>query len=49
LIAPDRVVIEFVTSGTPVGGERYEVAGCSVLELRDGKVSADRAYRTART
>lgn len=44
-IGDGHAVIEFVTSGTPEGGTPYRLHGCSVLELRDGRVSADRAYR----
>jgi hypothetical protein len=38
-------VVEWLTTGTPRGGTRYEVQGCDVLALRNGKISAKRSYR----
>jgi ketosteroid isomerase-like protein len=42
---PDLAVVEWLTTGTPRGGTRYEVQGCDVLALRHGKISAKRSYR----
>jgi len=42
---PDHVVVEWVTTGTPGGGTRYEVGGCDVLLLRDGKIAGKHSYR----
>lgn len=42
---PDVAVVEWLTSGTPRGGVRYEVQGCDVLALRDGRIAAKRSYR----
>ena len=42
---PELAVVEWLTTGTPRGGTRYEVQGCDVLALRDGKISAKRSYR----
>jgi ketosteroid isomerase-like protein len=41
----ELVVVEWLTTGTPRGGTRYEVQGCDVLALRNGKISAKRSYR----
>ncbi len=30
---------------TPRGGARYEVEGCDILTLRDGRIAAKRSYR----
>jgi steroid delta-isomerase-like uncharacterized protein len=46
---PDLAVVEWLTTGTPRGGTRYEVQGCDVLALRDGKIAAKRSYRKATT
>jgi ketosteroid isomerase-like protein len=43
--APDHVVVEWITTGTPRGGSRYEVYGCDVLALRDGRIAAKRSFR----
>jgi len=42
---PELAVVEWLTTGTPCGGTRYEVQGCDVLALRNGKISAKRSYR----
>ena len=42
---PDQVTVEWLTSGTPRGGARYEVQGCDILTIRDGKITAKRPYR----
>lgn len=42
---PEHVVVEWLTSGTPGDGRRFEVEGCDVLTVRDGKISAKRSYR----
>lgn len=44
---PEVVVVEWLTTGTPRGGTRYEVQGCDILTLRDGKIAAKRSYRKA--
>jgi ketosteroid isomerase-like protein len=44
---PEHAVVEWITTGTPVGGTRFEVHGCDVLALRDGKIAAKRSYRKA--
>ena len=41
-------VIESVTTGTPKGGERFEVHLVDILTLRDGKSAAKRSYRKVR-
>ena len=43
--SPDVAVVEWLTTGTPRGGTRYEVHGCDILALRDGKIAAKRSYR----
>jgi ketosteroid isomerase-like protein len=45
--APELAVVEWLTTGTPRGGARYEVQGCDVLALRDGRIAAKRSYRKA--
>jgi len=42
---PDVTVVEWITSGTPHGGTRYEVYGCDVLALREGRIAAKRSFR----
>jgi ketosteroid isomerase-like protein len=42
---PELAVVEWLTTGTPRGGTRYEVQGCDVLALRGGKIAAKRSYR----
>jgi ketosteroid isomerase-like protein len=42
---PELAVVEWTTTGTPRGGTRYEVQGCDVLALRDGRIAAKRSYR----
>jgi ketosteroid isomerase-like protein len=39
-----HAVVEWVYSGT-LGGRRMEVAGCDVLDLRDGQIAAKRTFR----
>jgi len=36
-----------LTTGTPRGGTRYEVQGCDILVLHNGKIAAKRSYRKA--
>lgn len=43
--APDHVVVEWITTGTPRGGARYEVYGCDVLALRGERIAAKRSFR----
>lgn len=47
VVAPDHAVVEWLTTGTPRGGTRYEVQGCDILSLRDGRITAKRSYRKA--
>lgn len=42
---PELAVVEWLTTGTPRGGTRYEVQGCDILALRDGRITAKRSYR----
>ena len=42
---PELAVVEWLTTGTPRGGTRYEVLGCDILALRDGRIAAKRSYR----
>ena len=42
---PELAVVEWVTTGTPRGGGRFETHGCDILALRDGKIAAKRSYR----
>lgn len=44
---PEHAVVEWLTTGTPRGGARYEVQGCDVLTLRDSRIAAKRSYRKA--
>jgi ketosteroid isomerase-like protein len=43
--APEIAVVEWLTTGSPRGGTRFEVQGCDILALRDGKIAAKRSYR----
>jgi ketosteroid isomerase-like protein len=45
---PECVVVEWLTTGSPKGGTRYEVEGCDILALREGKIAAKRSYRKGR-
>jgi ketosteroid isomerase-like protein len=45
---PECVVVEWLTTGSPRGGTRYEVEGCDILTLRDGTIAAKRSYRKGR-
>ena len=47
-VCPDHATVESLTTGTPAGGQRYEVHLVDVLTLRNGKISAKRSYRKAR-
>jgi ketosteroid isomerase-like protein len=42
---PELAVVEWLTTGTPRGSTRYEVQGCDILALRDGRIAAKRSYR----
>ncbi len=46
-VCPELAVVEWVTTGTPRGGTRFEVYGGDVLALRDGKIAAKRSFRKA--
>jgi ketosteroid isomerase-like protein len=45
---PECVIVEWLTTGTPKGGTRYEVEGCDILTVRDGMIAAKRSYRKGR-
>ena len=45
---PEHAVVEWLITGTPNGGARFEVEGCDVLTLREGKIAAKRSYRKGR-
>jgi ketosteroid isomerase-like protein len=47
-VCPDHATVESMTTGTPVGGNRYEVHLVDVLTLRNGKIAAKRSYRKAK-
>jgi ketosteroid isomerase-like protein len=42
---PELAVVEWITTGTPRGGARYEVYGCDVLALRSERIAAKRSFR----
>jgi ketosteroid isomerase-like protein len=42
---PELAVVEWLTTGTPRGSTRFEVQGCDLLTLRNGKIAAKRSYR----
>jgi hypothetical protein len=42
---PELAVVEWLTTGTPHGSTRFEVQGCDLLTLRNGKIAAKRSYR----
>lgn len=48
IVTPEFAVVESTTTGTPVGGEPYEVHLVDVLTLRDGRIAAKRSYRKGR-
>jgi ketosteroid isomerase-like protein len=41
----ELAVVEWLTTGTPRGGTRFEVQGCDLLTLHGGKIAAKRSYR----
>jgi ketosteroid isomerase-like protein len=43
--SPEQVTVEWLTTGTPRGGTHYEVQGCDILAIRDGRIAAKRSYR----
>jgi taurine dehydrogenase small subunit len=43
--APELAVVEWLTTGTPRGSMRFEVQGCDLLSLHNGKIAAKRSYR----
>ncbi len=47
-VSPGFAVVESVTTGTPVGGTRYETHLVDVLTIRGGRIAAKRSYRKAR-
>jgi uncharacterized protein (TIGR02246 family) len=47
-VTPEFAVIESVQSGTPLGGEPFEIHIVDLLTLRDGKIAAKRTYRKGR-
>jgi ketosteroid isomerase-like protein len=40
----DRVIVEFVSTGTSLAGERFRLPICTVLTFKDGKVVRDATY-----
>ncbi len=47
-VTPEFAVIESVQSGTPEGGEPFEVQIADLLTLSNGKIAAKRTYRKGR-
>lgn len=45
----DRGASEWTLSGTTVAGERIEVRGCDLWEIRDGKIARKDSYWKIRT
>jgi len=43
--SPELVTVEWLTTGTPRGSTRFEVQGCDLLTLHNGKIAAKRSYR----
>ena len=43
-VAGDRAVSEWTITGTTASGERVEVQGCDLFELRDGKITRKDSY-----
>src|SRR5436309_2297777 len=43
----ELATVEWLTTGTPRGGTRYEVQGCDILTLHNGRIAAKRSYRKA--
>ena len=44
-VCEDHAAVEWLTTGTPRNGKRFEVHGCDILTLRGGKISGKRSYR----
>ena len=42
---PELAVVEWLTTGTPRDATRFEVQGCDLLVLDNGRISAKRSYR----
>jgi len=42
---PELAVVEWLTTGTPRGSTRFEVQGCDLLTLHNGRIAAKRSYR----
>ncbi len=42
---PELAVVEWLTTGTPRDSTRFEVQGCDLLVLDNGRISAKRSYR----
>jgi beta-alanine degradation protein BauB len=49
LIAPDRGLSEWIFVGTTTAGQRVEVMGLDLLELKDGRVRVKNSFRKTRT
>ena len=47
-IAGDRVVTEWLFTGTKTDGSKVEVRGCDICTYRDGKISVKDSYRKNR-
>ena len=42
---PELVTVEWLSSGSPKGGQPFRAQGCDILTIRDGQISAKRSYR----
>lgn len=42
VVGADHAVVEWETAGTPREGKPFNVHGCDILTLRDGKIAAKR-------
>jgi len=47
-VCPEHATVESVTTGSPRGGQPFEVHLVDVLTIRDGKIAAKRSYRKGR-
>ena len=45
---PELVTVEWLTSGSPVGGQPFRVQGCDLLAIVDGRIATKRSYRKGR-
>lgn len=42
--AGDKVIVEFVSSGSLPGGEKWKLPICTILTVKDGKIIRDATY-----